>query len=280
MPLLGAATLPARPAALCWFADETGAAGTSRLLVACEDGTMLRMAPPPVAASPPEDLELTPRIVQRKALRIESAALALAPVPSGLALNRPGGLSFFAACADGALRAYQFNDGCRDAADPAKLQPAPADATWEHHSKAATALATSADGLYVATGGADGVVVVRSLSGADEATTLRLHDSVSGGVAGLCLAHVAARSASGPVTLTLTLTRTLTLTVTVTLTLTLALTLTLTLTLTTGRTAPTTGCASSARTQASACPPPPSRSTATSTRGASRHVAPSALLYP
>ena len=183
MPLLGAATLPARPAALCWFADETGAAGASRLLVACEDGTMLRMAPPPVAASPPEDLELTPRIVQRKALRIESAALALAPVPAGLALNRPGGLSFFAACADGALRAYQFNDGCRDAPDPAKLQPAPADATWEHHSKAATALATSADGLYVATGGADGVVVVRSLSGADEAATLRLHDSVSGGVA-------------------------------------------------------------------------------------------------
>ena len=36
MPLLGAASLPARPAALCWFADETGAAGTSRLLVACD----------------------------------------------------------------------------------------------------------------------------------------------------------------------------------------------------------------------------------------------------
>ena len=198
MALLGAASLTAPPASLCWFADESGAAGTPRLLVACENGTMLRMAPPPVAASAPEDLELTPQILQRAALRIESAALALAPVPAGLALNRTGGLSFFAACADGSLRAYQFNDGCRDAAEPAKLQPAPAEATWEHHSKAATALATSADGLYVATGGADGVVVVRSLSGADDQATLRLHDSVSGGVAGLCLAHVAARSASGP----------------------------------------------------------------------------------
>jgi len=198
MALLGAASLTAPPASLCWFADESGAAGPPRLLVACVDGTMLRMAPPPVAASAPEDLELTPQILQRAALRIDSTAIAIAPVPAGLALNRTGGLSFFAACADGALRAYQFNDGCRDAAEPAKLQPAPADATWEHHSKAATALATSADGLYVATGGADGVVVVRSLSGADEQATLRMHDSVSGGVAGLCLAHVAARSASGP----------------------------------------------------------------------------------
>ena len=54
--------------------------------------------------------------------------------------------------------------------------------------QACTSVATSADGLYVATGGADGLVVVRNLLIEDDAV-LRLHDSVSGGVAGLVLAH-------------------------------------------------------------------------------------------
>ena len=190
MALLGAAMLPAPPASLCWFAGDF----TPRLLVGCQDGVVLRITPPPVAASMPEDLQLTPQILQRAAQRLESPALALVPVPAGLSLHRPGGLSFFAACADGALRAYHFNDGCHDATEPGNLLPTEAEATWEHHHKAATALATSADGLYIATGGADGVVVVRSLGGADDEAVLRLHDSVGGGVAGLCLTHVAARS--------------------------------------------------------------------------------------
>ena len=63
----------------------------------------------------------------------------MVPLPETASPKR-GALSFLAACADGYLKVYAFNDGCRDSANPKSLQAVPPEASWEHHRKASTSL--------------------------------------------------------------------------------------------------------------------------------------------
>ena len=202
--LLGAHELPSSPTALCWFAPATQAA-LPRLVVACTDGSLLRLTPPPTSALAPIDMTLPSKQLQRAAIKLASPALALTSVPVGSALQgRAGALTVYAACADGALKVYEVDDACRDAPEPSVLNAMPCLLEWSAHQKPPTCVATSPDGLYVATGGSDGVVIVRSIGGEDK-QILRLHDSYAGGVSSVVLTNIAAHSGGSSDGLTLQL---------------------------------------------------------------------------
>eukprot|EP00698_Gefionella_okellyi_P016980 TRINITY_DN491_c0_g1_i6.p1 TRINITY_DN491_c0_g1~~TRINITY_DN491_c0_g1_i6.p1 ORF type:complete len:1591 (-),score=495.77 TRINITY_DN491_c0_g1_i6:849-5621(-) len=176
LKVLGYVDLPSVVLDLTWEPEE------GRLFACIKQGNVFRITPPPLTHTPEQSFELAPQLLSMSLMK---ATVDLTTLGNPARLIRKD-ISFFCLGADKRLKLYHMPEEMDDMDAMDETDTLPPDSEYEGHMKIAEAMAFGPGGRIVATGGSDGMLLLRSTSNLDSFTTQTNHAASSDGISRLC----------------------------------------------------------------------------------------------